>query len=624
MNVLAKRVIRAALRVTIFVGVTAVTIFGGAATLNKVSADSDSPFYNGASTRTMPVTFHGLERSVYFTANGSDSDTSNYGSNDGYMKYGGDFTYPEQATLSIIDQDKFTGGLTAHYKIYNPTDKAVNIVDTFELPKHNSSSTITLASYDFHEVKDGFTPKAGYETGPQLSTSNITYYTLEQYKANSYVSMDKVSDLQIQGTLAPKGTYEISVSLNVGKVDVNEDDYFLAGDYAQYNDDQGNPIDYSSTETNARFAKKIDFSGSFLPTTRNTDGSFTPISDIQSVMPLIANNDAVRFDDFGAYLNTDITSDNQAKAFDSLDKVAYTGPNLKYYIDLTKLKDTSGGSLLETLKKNYGYTTETDSNAQPITFYRYGYPGAAKFTQGGSAVEPLGKNGAGDMYIVLSKIPGWVKPAGNNGGGSSNSGSGSSGASTVTSSGNNTSSSTTSSSSTPSSSTNSVTVTESNLPNYAAVKGSAVYSVKKIYMYRNATFKKAQRIVTYPKAKRTNRPMFVITGYARSSNGALRYKVRDVNHGRKSAGKVGYITANSKYVVNVYYKTMPKNKKITVIAKSVHAYKSESLTGRVKTYKKGARLTVKKIVKHNLTTRYQLSNGDYVTANKKLVIQGNY
>ncbi|WP_439646222.1 DUF5776 domain-containing protein [Lentilactobacillus kisonensis] len=33
---------------------------------------------------------------------------------------------------------------------------------------------------------------------------------------------------------------------------------------------------------------------------------------------------------------------------------------------------------------------------------------------------------------------------------------------------------------------------------------------------------------------------------------------------------------------------------------------------------------VKKLDKHNLTTRYQLSNGSYVTANKKLVIEGNH
>lgn len=124
---------------------------------------------------------------------------------------------------------------------------------------------------------------------------------------------------------------------------------------------------------------------------------------------------------------------------------------------------------------------------------------------------------------------------------------------------------------------------------------------------------------------RLNRPMFVITGYARSNNGALRYKVRDVNHGSKTAGKVGYITANRKYVESVYYKSIPKSKKITVISKKgVNAYRHANLTGKTAHYKKGAHLRVTKLVKHNLTTRYQLPNGRYVTANKLLVIQGTY
>ncbi|GEP72695.1 DUF5776 domain-containing protein [Lentilactobacillus rapi] len=163
------------------------------------------------------------------------------------------------------------------------------------------------------------------------------------------------------------------------------------------------------------------------------------------------------------------------------------------------------------------------------------------------------------------------------------------------------------------------------VPNYAAKEGAAVYAVNHIYMYKNATFKKSQRIANYPKAKRINRPMFVVTDYARSNGGALRYEVRDVNHKSKTVGKTGYITANRKFVVRVYYSTMPKNKQVTVIAKKgVNAYKNANLTKKVKHYKTGTQLKVKKLVKHNLTTRYQLTNGNYVTANKKLIIQGNY
>jgi hypothetical protein len=158
-----------------------------------------------------------------------------------------------------------------------------------------------------------------------------------------------------------------------------------------------------------------------------------------------------------------------------------------------------------------------------------------------------------------------------------------------------------------------------------AVKGEAVYGVKKIGLYKSTSFTKRNRIAWYPKQKRVNRPMFVVTGYKRTSNGTLRYKVRDVNHGRKTAGKTGYITASRKYVVPVYYAGVPKSKKITVISKKgIHAYKSANLTGKAKHYKKGVHLTVKKLVKHNLTSRYQLSNGNFITTNKKLIIAGKY
>lgn len=78
-------------------------------------------------------------------------------------------------------------------------------------------------------------------------------------------------------------------------------------------------------------------------------------------------------------------------------------------------------------------------------------------------------------------------------------------------------------------------------------------------------------------------------------------------------------------MVPVYYANVPKSKRVTVISrKGVNAYKSANLTGKTKHYKKGVRLTVKKLVKHNLTTRYQLNNGRFITANKKLIIAGNY
>ncbi|MFD1124066.1 DUF5776 domain-containing protein [Lentilactobacillus raoultii] len=151
-----------------------------------------------------------------------------------------------------------------------------------------------------------------------------------------------------------------------------------------------------------------------------------------------------------------------------------------------------------------------------------------------------------------------------------------------------------------------------------------VYAVRAIHLYRSANFERSQRLASYSRVKRTERPMFIVLGYRRSTGGALRFQVRDINHGKHTAGKVGYITASHRYVVNAYYQSLPKTRRLTVISpKGVHAYRSRNLTGRSRSYKRGTRLKVKRLLKHNLTTRYQLTNGYYVTANKKLVIQKN-
>lgn len=159
------------------------------------------------------------------------------------------------------------------------------------------------------------------------------------------------------------------------------------------------------------------------------------------------------------------------------------------------------------------------------------------------------------------------------------------------------------------------------LPNYAQVKNGVVYSLKKIYIYKHADFKKSERIAMYVKKPRINRPMFVVLDYQRSKGGALRYKVRDVNHHSKHAAKVGYITANQKYVRPVYYRAQPKT--VTVIsAKGVNEYNEKHLGKKIKNFKQGTVLKIDSIVKHNLTTRYMLGNGNFITANRKFVANG--
>ena len=154
-----------------------------------------------------------------------------------------------------------------------------------------------------------------------------------------------------------------------------------------------------------------------------------------------------------------------------------------------------------------------------------------------------------------------------------------------------------------------------------APEGTVIYATKKIGLYKSATFTNKARKQWYAKKARINRPMFVVTGYAKSKNGVKRYQVKDVNHLSKTNGKTGYVTANAKYTSRVYYAT--KHKTITVInPKGVNAYSKKTLTNKKAHYKQGQVLKVKKIVNQNLTTRFVLSNGRYITANKMLVQSG--
>lgn len=160
-----------------------------------------------------------------------------------------------------------------------------------------------------------------------------------------------------------------------------------------------------------------------------------------------------------------------------------------------------------------------------------------------------------------------------------------------------------------------------------SVKGATVYAIKKIGLYKSPNFKSNNRIKWYLKEKRVNRPEFIVKAYYRNKQGTLRYRVQQYNpYTRKYVkGTNGYITTGSKYVAPAYYSSLPKGKKVIVINHSgVNSYKDISLTKKVKNFKKGTRLQVKKVVKFKYATRYLLANGQYVTANKKFVIANAY
>ncbi|MDT6979825.1 DUF5776 domain-containing protein [Levilactobacillus zymae] len=152
-------------------------------------------------------------------------------------------------------------------------------------------------------------------------------------------------------------------------------------------------------------------------------------------------------------------------------------------------------------------------------------------------------------------------------------------------------------------------------------KRFSVNSDKKIGLYRKPTFTKGNRIRWYAKQPRSRQPQFVVIGVTTSKHGVLRYRVKDVNHHSKTYGTTGYVTARRAFVKRTYHVQRPQL--ITVLnPQGIDSYRTAKLKGKVTHYRQGQQLKVQRVVKHHLTTRYQLTNGRYVTANKQLVYAG--
>ncbi|WP_143461311.1 phosphodiester glycosidase family protein [Levilactobacillus enshiensis] len=149
-----------------------------------------------------------------------------------------------------------------------------------------------------------------------------------------------------------------------------------------------------------------------------------------------------------------------------------------------------------------------------------------------------------------------------------------------------------------------------------------VVALKGIALYKTVNFSKKNRIISYTKQNRMHRPEFKVLGISKSKDGHLRYHVRDLNKNSKGYGKTGYITASSKYVQSAEY--TKKVKLLTVInIHGIKSYLNAKLTGKAKHhYNQGQFLKVKRIVHQGRTVKFQLTNGQYVSANKHDVQAG--
>lgn len=148
-----------------------------------------------------------------------------------------------------------------------------------------------------------------------------------------------------------------------------------------------------------------------------------------------------------------------------------------------------------------------------------------------------------------------------------------------------------------------------------------VIATHKIGFYRTPNFTAGSRSHWFVKKPQMKQPTFTIMGTATSVNGNPRYRVRDTNRGSMTYGKKGYITAKPAYVTATYDQVAPKA--VTVIARNgINGYNNAPLDHKQVSYPQGTILNVKAVVTSGHVTRFRLTNGHYITANKRLITTG--
>ncbi|GEP24883.1 DUF5776 domain-containing protein [Lentilactobacillus diolivorans] len=545
----------------------------------------------------------------------------------------------------------------------------VNSISQEVTIKNTTSEAVKIGSYEV------FLPRWMNPNSPVVATDQYSSTTQNGLTTRwfSYVD-DHNSDptalraFNITGTLPAYQEYKLIIPMKIQDPDsVKVNDTFNIGNFFY------DP--YKEFYSYYRFGKlmtdndgnsPLDSTGRYLATTRNANGTYNMLpNDIQQHMPKMNANHEIRINNFPSGSN-EVDFQN---ATVNNNTPYYTGA--LYFIQLDAIKDSV---------RNVGYSVAVKQGTNPsqlMDYYTYNtIPGATIIDpETGKPVSPGQIDGVGTLYIELRKVvdahdstisqgSAW-KPADNatildhngkpvdlaskdvtvtgkvnssvpgqyqitykcgpdnvsktitvtvKGGNTSGGGS--------TSGNNNSNQTTNPGETTDTNGSTSVTPEVGN--GQVAVKGESVYATKKIGLYKKADFKRDNRVKWYSKAKRINRPQFIVKGYQRDNAGKLRYRVQQYNpYTRKYVkGTKGYITASAKYVIPVYYRSTPKSNKVTVInRKGLNSYRKTSLTQKVTHFKKGALLKVKKVIKYKLATRYQLTNGHYITANKKFVIQ---
>lgn len=607
---------------------------------SSVWADSTSDIYNysGPNSQQKVQETNGVLYTTWIAVNGqkgpyASSNPTQPGSN------------------SIINIDA-CNNLSEQIYIENKSDKPLNTLDyVIGLPRfYDPSSNVVFSGSALPSNFGDVTVK------PDLYVNNTN-------------TPSDLRSIRLGGTLAPKQKCELTIPLKTidsSSIDLNsnKDSFSIFNTfYDSTNGYAGNTITayarFGKLMTDSNGNNPLKSTGKYIATTKNEDGSYSLLPEnIQQLMPDMNAHNELTVDDF--YAGYGKTNDSQY----------YTGAH--YYVKLDWIKNAVS---------NQGYSVAVNPNDNKLyDYYTYNTDPGAKIIDPntGKETDVIGKNGNGTVYVELRKVidahdstidqgSNW-NPADNakivdhsgktvdidNNPDIKVTGTVNTAVPgqykiiytyipdevsktiAVTVKGNNNSgdSSNNTSNSNPDNSSNNTSNQSSNVNNTStepipsdgnvAIKGEAVYSIKKIGLYKKSDFTNSSRIKWYQRVKRINRPEFIVKGYNRNKAGVLRYRVQQYNpYTRKYVNNTnGYITANSKYVIPVYYTSLPKSRKIKVInLKGINEYRQISLNGKLHHYKIGHIFSIKKVLKYKYATRFVLSNNYYITANKKLVIE---
>ncbi|WP_056966275.1 Ig-like domain-containing protein [Apilactobacillus ozensis] len=148
-----------------------------------------------------------------------------------------------------------------------------------------------------------------------------------------------------------------------------------------------------------------------------------------------------------------------------------------------------------------------------------------------------------------------------------------------------------------------------------------IHAIDRINMYKtpNAIQNNIKNI--YFKKPINKSPMFKVIKLVKNKHNEQFYLVKDINKKFKTHNEIGFIPVQKGLTNSTYYQNPTKY--VTVINPyGIYGYKNPKQMKAVKHYKQGTILRVNKLVKHNLTSRYKLSNGQYITGNRKYVVTG--